>query len=143
MWREYLESLLKAGSSLEEAERNVERNRSATFDGDTPRSGQFIFDVLSDEQTVGSLWLAQQGSTSEWFVYDVEIDEDFRGRGIGRGTMEVAEKFVRERGGTRLTLSVFGYNTVAQGLYQSLGYQVLASLMYKELSPGASAVTPR
>ena len=52
--------------------------------------------------------------------------------------MEAAEAFVRDRGATRLSLNVFGYNTVARRLYESLDYQVLAVGMYKDLG----ATTP-
>ena len=45
------------------------------------------------------------------------------GRGVDAG-----------RGGTRVGLNVFGPNAVARALYDSLGYRVMATAMYKDLA---------
>ena len=47
--------------------------------------------------------------------------------------MEAAEEWTRERGGTRVALNVFGPNLVARSLYDSLGYEVLATSMFKDI----------
>ena len=73
------------------------------------------------------------GPPGTWFVFDVEIDEAHRGRGLGREAMRLAEEWTRARGGTRVGLNVFGPNTVARTLYDSLGYRVMAIAMYKDL----------
>jgi len=62
----------------------------------------------------------------------VAIEEEFRGRGLGRATMLAAESYVATNGGRRLALNVFGYNTVARALYDSLDYEVVAIAMRKE-----------
>lgn len=48
--------------------------------------------------------------------------------------MRLAEEQVLARGGDRLGLNVFGPNTVARSLYDSLGYRVTATNMSKDLS---------
>jgi ribosomal protein S18 acetylase RimI-like enzyme len=55
--------------------------------------------------------------------YDVEVAEDARGRGLGRRLMERAEDEGHRRDGTALGLNVFGPNTRARRLYESLGYE--------------------
>ena len=47
--------------------------------------------------------------------------------------MLAAEDFVRAQGASSLSLNVFGNNTVARRLYESLGYQALAIAMRKNL----------
>ena len=87
-------------------------------------------------ERVGYLWIAErdnQGRKVVW-IYDIEIDERFRGRGLGRATMELAEQQARERGLGRVELNVFGRNEVARSLYRSLGYEESAVWMGKELS---------
>jgi len=42
-------------------------------------------------------------------------------------------KWTRERGGTRVALNVFGPNLTARSLYDSLGYEVLATSMFKDV----------
>jgi ribosomal protein S18 acetylase RimI-like enzyme len=135
MWVGYREELLGAGMSEAEADQNIERNRSQLLDGDQLVAGQFVLDVLDEGEAVGSLWLANQSpqGQSAWFIYDIVIDEKFRGRGLGRQTMTAGEEFVKARGGTRLGLNVFGPNAVARRLYESMDYQVMAVSMFKNL----------
>jgi GNAT superfamily N-acetyltransferase len=109
-WDDYLSERLISGEDAEAAKRNV-------------------------QATQGTIWLKepQDELSSVWFLYDIVIDERFRGDGYGRRGMETAENWVRERGGTRLALNVFGHNSVARGLYDSLGYRTQAIQMFKDL----------
>ncbi|HEY5110829.1 MAG TPA: GNAT family N-acetyltransferase [Acidimicrobiales bacterium] len=135
MWADYRESILSAGFSSEEADLNIERNEKTLFVDGMPNDEQHFFDVVDDETIVGTIWLAEgrEGSPSEWFVYDIVIDEEFRGKGLGRSTMLAAEDYVKSHGGTKLALNVFGYNVIARGLYESMGYSPLAIGMRKDL----------
>ena len=134
MWREYHHDLLGAGMSPEEAARNVERNREQLFVDGEPVEGQFIFDVLDGDQGVGSLWLGTRPDSQEWYIYEIVVDEPFRGSGRGRSTMRAAEAYVKAQRGSRLGLNVFGPNVVARHLYESMDYQVMAVSMFKDLS---------
>ena len=138
LWADYRVSLLLAGESEESAQANITRNKSVVMDGDILGPKNVLFDVLDGEQRVGLLWLARQGeeSSTSWFVYDIVIDDDFQGRGLGRATMLAAEAYVRANAGTSLSLNVFGYNTRARTLYESLGYQEVARGMKKDLTDG-------
>lgn len=91
--------------------------------------------VIGDDGVVGTMWLGRprSGSRETWFVFDIEIDKEFRGNGFGRAAMEAAEEWTRERNGTRLGISVFGPNLAARSLYDSLGYEVMATSMFKDL----------
>jgi ribosomal protein S18 acetylase RimI-like enzyme len=101
---------------------------------DTP--GQLIFRLLDGSQPVGWLWLAvpyPDGDPSMAWVYAVEGDEAFRGRGYGREAMLLAETEARARGMRSLGLNVHGSNTIARSLYSSLGYHVTMQQMKKTL----------
>jgi ribosomal protein S18 acetylase RimI-like enzyme len=67
------------------------------------------------------------------FVYDVEIDVDHRGRGLGRAVMELIEERARAEGVEAIELNVFGGNAVARALYRSLGYEEAAVTMVKRV----------
>jgi ribosomal protein S18 acetylase RimI-like enzyme len=134
MWDEYLRDLLGAGMSPEEASKNVERNRDQLFVDGEPIEGQFIFDVVGDDGVVGSLWLGNRPGSDEWYIYNIVVEADRRGRGLGRSTMEAAEAYVKAHGGHRLGLNVFGPNAVARSLYESMDYQVMAVSMFKDIS---------
>ncbi len=100
---------------------------------DTP--GHFIFVVEADGQPVGRLWLAERQSAGRraLFVYDVSIDPEHQGRGLGRAAMRLAEDEARARGIGRIELNVFGGNDVARRLYHSLGYVETSLQMAKDL----------
>jgi ribosomal protein S18 acetylase RimI-like enzyme len=134
MWAEYHADLLAAGMSDEEADKNVERNRATLLDGERSATGQHILDIVSDKAVVGTLWLGHHPNQGphEWFIYDIVIDEEQRSKGLGRATMLAAEEFVKTKSGTRLGLNVFGTNTIARQLYESLDYQVMSLAMFKD-----------
>jgi ribosomal protein S18 acetylase RimI-like enzyme len=134
-WDEYLAEILASGTDLVSAKRNVQSNKDQLFPEGKPTEGQYFLNIVDDGAVVGSMWLKDPLSESSgvWFIYDIVIDERFRGKGFGRRAMKLTEDWVRERGGTRLTLNVFGHNVVARGLYDSLGYRTQAMQMFKDL----------
>jgi ribosomal protein S18 acetylase RimI-like enzyme len=98
--------------------------------------GQLLFRIVAGDEPVGSLWLSVPGQHDDplmaW-VYDIEIDAAYRGRGYGRAAMRLAEEEARSRGMTSIGLNVHGQNLVARTLYESLDYQVMAQQMKKAL----------
>lgn len=83
--------------------------------------------LAADGVRVGHLWVRHHHAAGRSYVYDVEVDEQHRGRGHGRSAMLVAELLARRAGDTTLGLHVFGWNTVARTLYRSLGYDLRSS----------------
>ncbi len=63
----------------------------------------------------------------------IAVTKAAEGRGVGRALMEHAERWAREQGYDRLTLSVFPANTRAQALYRRHGYEVDMLSMIKTL----------
>ncbi|MFF9407800.1 GNAT family N-acetyltransferase [Streptomyces anandii] len=97
-----------------------------------PATPGMLLSVLEHEGTpVGTLWLAVADDKA--FVYDVEADARFRGRGHGRSLMLLAERQALAAGRRVLGLNVFAGNTPAERLYASLGYEPVLYAMYKEL----------
>lgn len=130
-WASYREELLRSGLSEAAADENVAQNVAVTMPDGVLTVGQYVFEVRDEDVTVGAVWLAQRGH--EWFIYDIEVDEAFQGRGFGREAMRRIEEFVRAQGGTAIGLSVFGFNDRAQRLYLSEGYEVTRLSMQKRL----------
>jgi GNAT superfamily N-acetyltransferase len=92
---------------------------------------QLIWMAVDDGRRVGSLWISTQKATP--FVYLVEVLPEQRGKGYGRAIMLAGEEECRRRGYTHLALNVFGGNSIATGLYDSLGYVVITQEMRKTL----------
>jgi GNAT superfamily N-acetyltransferase len=93
---------------------------------------------IEDEgsQRVGRLWFAERQSHrigKRAWLYELEIDEPFRGRGYGTRGMVLLEEEVRRRGIAEIALNVWGGNETARSLYRSQGYFERAVEMAKEL----------
>ncbi|WP_072806981.1 GNAT family N-acetyltransferase [Rhodococcoides yunnanense] len=132
---QYVADRIEAGESRSEAEANALASYSSTFPGDIPSPTQRLFDVVLASEVVGCLWLAPRADAEpdHWWVWDIEIEENFRGRGLGRATMLLAEDAARAEGAKTLGLNVFGGNAVARQLYRSLDYRETAVQMRKNL----------
>lgn len=57
-------------------------------------------------------------------VTGLVVDEEFRGRGVGRALLGLAIREAEARGARRLTLRVLGPNEAARRLYESAGFVV-------------------
>ncbi len=137
MWEEYVDDLVASGTMTREAAQQKARREDAELLPDglaTP--GQLILRVEAGGQPIGWIWMALHNPRAEpgvGFIYDISIDEAFRGRGYGRSAMQVAEEEARRNGLHALALSVFGQNVVARALYSGLGYRETSVQMRKDL----------
>ncbi len=57
-------------------------------------------------------------------LYDLYVDQEKRGAGVGRILMNQAKDYAKENGYKRLELSTAKDNFIGQSLYQSLGYEL-------------------
>lgn len=88
--------------------------------------------VAPEVGDVGVLWVMLR-PRQEAFIYFIGIDEAYRGKGYGEQTMRELEAVMRSQGVKRIALNVFGDNTVAQRLYQRVGYRAAAITMVKDV----------
>ncbi|HEV3212959.1 MAG TPA: GNAT family N-acetyltransferase [Acidimicrobiales bacterium] len=132
---EYVEGRMGAGETREVATRIATEQRAQVFPGGVPAPGHHLFSVVVDGERVGMVWLGPTADHDDVgrYLFNVEIDADKRGRGYGRAAMRAAEAWAVTQGATRLSLNVWGGNDVARSLYDSLGYVVAATHMYRDL----------
>lgn len=102
-------------------------------DGLTTQGHYFWRIVAKNGDAVGDLWVLVESAKEVAFIYFVGIDEAYRGHGYSKAAMQTLETTVKPLGANHIDLSVFGDNTVARRLYESLGYQPTAILMRKEI----------
>lgn len=124
------------GMSLDQAQTRAHKETDTRVPHGIDTEGQVIVQLFDDDHPVGWLWLSltsPRGEDDQAWVYQVTIDEPFRGRGYGRRAMEIAEELARQHGLTALGLNVFGRNAVARNLYDSLGYEVVTTVMRKPI----------
>lgn len=83
---------------------------------------------------MGYLWVAPLRSRPQtFFVYELHLRPEARGRGLGRAAMAFTEERARARGCTEVALHTFAGNTGAIGLYESLGFRATDISMKKVL----------
>lgn len=135
---DYAEDHIKAGSMPADTAHELAAKQFAElFSEGLATPAQHLMTGEVDGQRVGILWLnirTSGGGLVEAFVYGVEVDADQRGKGYGRGIMVAAQTLAREHGAKTIKLHVFGDNTVARGLYDSLGYVATNIGMAKPLT---------
>ncbi len=126
-----------AGMEEEEARAKAERDFALLVREGSPVAGQqlFIIEETETSEHVGRVWLGEPlPGQPIGFLYDIEIEGRFRGRGLGREAMLLVEQEARRRGFVEIRLNVFGGNETARSLYRSLGYAEFAIGMRKRLS---------
>lgn len=134
----YGEELAGSGAmGAAEAAAESERQFARFLPEGADTAGMRLLLVLDDAGArAGVLWVGPHPRRGDaGWVYDIEVDEDRRGQGFGRRAMLAAEGVCREAGWSALGLNVFGPNTSARGLYDSLGYEVVSTTMLKPLTP--------
>ena len=94
-----------------------------------------LFTAVVDDAPVGIGWfeLRQRASGVSAWIFDIRLDEERRGRGLGRLLLDALHDAARALGATSMTLNVFGDNTTAVRLYESSGYTVTAQQMRRKL----------
>lgn len=67
------------------------------------------------------------------YMDDLCVDQECRGRGIGRQLFQHAEFLAREKGAERLDLMVWAFNEKAKEFYESLGLKPQRYIYEKQL----------
>jgi ribosomal protein S18 acetylase RimI-like enzyme len=137
---EYVRTLVAdAGMSRNDAEDKASADHGSLFPGGRRQPNQRIY-LLEDATTGevrGHLFWAERKppglTTTRAFLYEIYIDERFRGQGLGRRAMELLETEVRDEGLPGIDLNVWGGNDPARSLYRSLGFAERSVFMSKEL----------
>ena len=132
---EYLEDLIRSGKTPEQAREKADEPFEECFPHGVPAPGHLVLDIVHDGERVGYVWIGRQsnGGPGDWWLWDLAIDEPHRGHGLGRAALVLAEVEAQAHGATTLGLNVFGFNTAARALYESLGYGTMALQMTKRL----------
>ena len=61
------------------------------------------------------------------------VEDEFRGKGIGKALFLETEKLVKEKGAKRLDLHVWEFNSEAVHFYKALGMQIQRYTLEKDL----------
>jgi len=133
----YVADRVGAGESPEQARRVIDEQHAQYFPDGRPAPGHEVLVAELDGEAVGIAWWGPhprrpQDATAAW-VYDVELDEQHRGRGLGRALLAAMEQQARAAGVRELSLNVFAQNEPARRLYAGTGYREVTLTMTKSL----------
>jgi GNAT superfamily N-acetyltransferase len=123
----------------ERARTKSRADHESLFPEGRPVEGLLVFvveDAASGETLGRAMYTERPARSGTAWLYDIELEQHARGRGLGRRTLELVEADALRRGFARLELNVFGGNEVARSLYRSSGYRELAVTMGKPLDGG-------
>jgi diamine N-acetyltransferase len=80
--------------------------------------------IYAGDELVGFAMYGQHPETGAWWVIRLMIDRDYQGKGYGRAAMQAVIAEMTEKVGCEEIVTSFNPdNTVAAGLYASLGFQ--------------------
>ena len=133
---DYAASHVAAGTwSEEDALANAIRETEALLPEGRLTPGMLFLTAEDDDgAAAGSIWVAVTGPRGEGaLVYQLEVDEEHRRRGVARMLLEAAEEEVRRHGVSSIGLNVFADNPGAFALYESVGYTTRTFNMRKDL----------
>ncbi|WP_447912046.1 GNAT family N-acetyltransferase [Microbacterium phyllosphaerae] len=122
----FAEDLAASGRySAEDAAVESHRQMELELPDGVASEGQELFTAEVDGVEVGVLWIGvrSRGGRPHGFILDIEIADDQRRKGYGRDVMHAAEREAARLGADSIGLHVFGFNTGAIRLYESLGYR--------------------
>jgi GNAT superfamily N-acetyltransferase len=107
-----------------------------------------VRETTPGEPVVGQLWLRvapvqTPAAGVEGYVFDIELVEDARGRGLGTATMLAAEQLARDLGADAMRLTVFERDAQARRLYDRLGYVPVATASTDAAGSAPRLVTNR
>jgi ribosomal protein S18 acetylase RimI-like enzyme len=88
--------------------------------------------IITDQDSqvaVGILWfgVATKEDDNTAFIYDLWIDQPYRGRGYGHRAMQTLEGELRDSGVGTIYLHVFADNEPAMMLYRKLNFSIVRS----------------
>ena len=116
----------------------LEKSREATeklLPNGLQTENHYLYTLYDGSDAVGMIWIRAdlESPIKNGFIFELYVDEKFRGKGYGKQAMLLIEEKARELGLKSLGLHVFAVNTVARKLYESVGYEVSSLNMTKKL----------
>ncbi|RPK73687.1 putative N-acetyltransferase YycN [Streptomyces sp. ADI97-07] len=121
----YAQDWIEQGVPEDQARRKSETDHATALPDGMATEGMRFHVLVHGDAVVGHVWVARHGTPEgepTGYVFDVEVREEYRGRGHGRALMHHAENLTLDAGLDVLGLHVFASNTPALRLYESLGY---------------------
>jgi ribosomal protein S18 acetylase RimI-like enzyme len=125
--REYAQDLIRAGMATE---LNAFEESIKGFDSMLPQGihtpNHYIRHILNEQgENVGFIWFENKGEFI--FICDFFINEEQRRKGYGKQALTELDIIAKSLNVNTIRLHVFEFNTGAQELYKSMGYEITST----------------
>ncbi len=97
-----------------------EKNGKIYFAVDNEKVIGYVFGFVLDKQTEDNLLEVEPTQVGQ--IDDLYVDEEYRGKGIGKILIQKMEEYLKEQGCDSVWLEVFAPNKYAHDSYLKLGY---------------------
>ena len=77
--------------------------------------GHHFFNLIYGPNAVGGSWLFKDIKSNSAFLFDIFLNPTWRGKGLGKKSLEALEEFASSKGARTLELNVFASNTELGG----------------------------
>ncbi len=124
------------GYSDEEAQKIAKLDFDRLLPNGLDTKDSYLFTAKNKAaEWLGFLWfnVKGEGRAKRAFIYDIIIEDKYRGQGHGKKLMLLLEDELKKIHVNRVGLHVFGFNERAINLYKSLGYTVTDLQMEKKI----------
>jgi ribosomal protein S18 acetylase RimI-like enzyme len=122
-------------SPPQEAQQAADELAATMLANRTDDAHRFLVGVGDSGSVVGRLWfkLEERPDGLHSVGYDFSVNEELRGAGYGRAMLAAMRRFHLDHGARSMSFIVYGYNTRAKKLYESIGYEVTQVQLRKKL----------
>ena len=123
----YAQEIIKSrGIGIEEATQITNKEFDALLSDGLKSKNQYLYTIENNEnENIGIMWFSSQSNhgDNELYLFDVEVNKEYRGKGYGRKSMDLLESKVKEFNMHTISLHVFLHNKIAYSLYNKIGYK--------------------
>ncbi|GAA0595328.1 GNAT family N-acetyltransferase [Virgibacillus siamensis] len=133
---DYAGEHVKAGNwSEDEAVEKAENQLEQMLPDGLETKEHFLFSVYNNDEPIGILWLNVRTTPlgTNAFIYDIRLDDEQQGKGLGKATMQELDKYAERHDIRKISLHVFAHNHRAFELYKKMGYEMTNIQMSKIL----------
>jgi ribosomal protein S18 acetylase RimI-like enzyme len=129
----YAEEKARSGNwTKEESVERAKADYARLLPQDEKTENNHLYSLFQDNILIGSFWLAVMPNNTA-YIYNIEIEKEFRGQGLGKSAMKEIEIKAQEFKVNKIELHVFAHNTTARRLYEKIGYEVTNVIMAKSI----------
>lgn len=89
-----------------------------------PGAHLLVYREEAGGSVLGTVWLEPTAADGTWYLGLLTVRPDLQDRGLGRGLLEAAEGYARERGAVRVRMSVVNVRDTLLAWYGRRGYRL-------------------